>query len=928
MKRGLIVVSVLISCSGRGGERGHDTPGGDGVGSGWETGEAGDTDGTAEDSGTPDTEDTGEPEDPEPEGWVLHVSTSGDDAHDGSEDAPLASLSGARDAIRERRGTGALDEGATVVLHSGTYSLRATFELDAQDSGTETSPIVYRAATDAVVRISGGQALEASGFRPVTDAAVLDRLVDTSVRGRLLEFDLQGAGISDHGEISRRGYNLGWSSDLADPPMELVIDDQVMSLASWPNDAPVTLSSVVDPGPVRGDPDFWTRGGTFGHDLDRTVHWPHADDIWIEGTLGRDWEWTHNRVAAVDADARQITLAHGEVSGILNWQPFFVFRNLLEEIDVPGEYFIDRDNGMLYLLPPDGFGSSSRVVVSVLQDDLVRLDGADHVSFRGLIFEDGREHGIHGADADSLLIEDCTFRNLGMDAALMVGTGNALRRSDIRGVGRRGVFAGPMPWGWPEDGIYSAADHRNVVADNVFEDVGRLYLAYYPAVDVDGVGSRVRNNRIRSGPHMGIQIRGNDHVIEYNDISEIGLVFKDIGAIYSNLGKLPGERGSLIRRNFIHHLGQDKDKLFGVYLDNGTMGVTVEENIFYAIGSAETPRCAAIMSNHGQHLVVRNNLMIDTTQAFRLSFYLNCDGSEIGWGCAGQSGFVSAWDGYFDAVPSDHELAYPELAGWGEEDHWEPTTNRFHRNVVYNPEISLVSGAYGVAYASEGFTLDASDNWVATSDPGIASLESMDFSQLASGDMFAQVPGLRSIPFDHIGPGGLGTPVEVPVHADAHVSSGRPDESAGEQADVVMSRDQGEQGDQVSYLQVGLDEIDGPVDQAELYVYARVPAYEASSLVVHAVDDDDWDDAARAPTWASRPTVGSALGSTLVSSDRYAWVGFDVTAFVASERSGDGVASFALQVEPGSGATVLGRAREQGPAGGVPRAAFLRVRQP
>ena len=882
------------------------------------------------DSGDSST-DSGIDEPDEPDeypGVTVHVAVWGDDSHDGSELQPLASLEAARDSLRALKESGGAELGASVVIHGGTYVLSRTVELDARDSASSEAPIIYRAASGEGVRISGGHELDTSAFIPVTDSEVLSRLVDSDAASQLLMVDLSGAGLDDYGELSRRGWNLGWSSVLADPQMELIIDDQIMPLARWPNDGTVTLSGVVDPGPVLGDEEFWTRGGTFSHEWDRSQYWSEAEDIWLDGTLGKDWEWTHNRVETLDVESKQITVAHGEVSGILNWEPFFVFRNLLEEIDEPGEYFIDRDAGVLYVLPPEGFDLTSRAVVSVLQDDLIRLDGADHVVFRDLIFEDGRENGIYGEDTDGLIVEGCILRNLGMDAVQMIGTANALRQSEIRGVGRRGVFAGPLPWGWPEDGIYSAADHQNLIADSVFEDFGRLYQAYYPAVDVDGVGVRVRGNQIGNGPHMGVQIRGNDHFIEYNEISEIGLVFKDIGAVYANLGKLPGERGTLVRRNFIHHLGGDKDKLFGVYLDNGTMGVTVEENIFYAIGSAEYPDSAAVMSNHGQHIVVRNNLMIDTAKPFRLSLYLNCDGTSPGWGCADQSSFESVWQAYFDSVPSDHSLAYPELSSWAEEDHWEPTTNRYYHNVIFNLEIPLVGGAHQIDYASPAFTLNESGNWVTSSDPGLVDLESMDFNQIPGGAMFGQIPNLRPIPFDDIGPGQLGTTLDIPVRADATASARQPRQSFGSEAEIVVQQERGQALDQVGYLQVSLQELSDPVERAELYIYARVTWASESYMTLHAVYDDEWDDATRAPTWEDHPSIGPALGTAPVIGDKYAWVGIDVTEFVQSEQSEDGVASFALQLEEDGWATVFERAREQGPVDGVPRTAFLRVTLP
>ena len=114
-------------------------------------------------------------------GLVLYVATWGDDHSDGSKHTPLASLAAARDATREHRKTEGLDEGSTVVIEEGTYVLSETLELDAQDSGTAANPIVYRAAAEATVRISGGQLLKTSDFAVVADPAILDRLMDSSV---------------------------------------------------------------------------------------------------------------------------------------------------------------------------------------------------------------------------------------------------------------------------------------------------------------------------------------------------------------------------------------------------------------------------------------------------------------------------------------------------------------------------------------------------------------------------------------------------------------------------------------------------------------------------------------------------------------------------------------------------------------------------
>ena len=88
-----------------------------------------------------------------PEAVKLYVSTQGNDSWSGrlaepngaKSDGPLASLKGARDAIRTlRKSPGGLPHGAVVLIRAGIYSLPETFKLSAGDSGAAAAPIVYR----------------------------------------------------------------------------------------------------------------------------------------------------------------------------------------------------------------------------------------------------------------------------------------------------------------------------------------------------------------------------------------------------------------------------------------------------------------------------------------------------------------------------------------------------------------------------------------------------------------------------------------------------------------------------------------------------------------------------------------------------------------------------------------------------------------
>lgn len=160
------------------------------------------------------------------EGLLLYVSPTGNDQWSGrlvspntsKTDGPLATLAGARDAIRKLREAGPLPAGGiTVELAGGVYELANPLELQAKDSGTAESPIVYRGREGAEVRLVGGRVV--TGWRPVTDAAVLARL-DEAARGHVLQADLKAQGVADLGQM-KPGHT--WAQ--SDAGLELFFQD-------------------------------------------------------------------------------------------------------------------------------------------------------------------------------------------------------------------------------------------------------------------------------------------------------------------------------------------------------------------------------------------------------------------------------------------------------------------------------------------------------------------------------------------------------------------------------------------------------------------------------------------------------------------------------------------------------------------------------
>lgn len=682
----------------------------------------------------------------------------------GSRERPLATLAQAREAIRVMRAApNPPAEGVTVWLRGGVYDVRQTLELEAQDSGTAAAPVVYSAAPGERVTLSGGTALQRDWFVPVRDEAILQRIISPEARTRVLQADLKSHGITDYGELTRRGFYKANAQKT--PPLELYIGGKRMARARWPNadeflpqylkgyqkerKGVVGRTGIIEKGPSGSDPDFMERGGTFSYAFDRPALWTQANDIWLDGVFAWSWEWSYNKIRKIDTEKKQITLRYGEVSGITDQysSDYFFAENLLEEIDQPGEYYLDRKTGVLYLLPPPEFVDPAvEITIPVFTQPMIALRGASHVTFRNLRFDLSRGSGVTCSGGEGVLVERCELSRLAGTAISLDGKNHGVRACSIHDIGGAGVgLLGGNPDTLEPSGCF--------VEDSSIQNFAWYSKVYTPAVSLGfrSVGSRISHNRIARGPHVAIVVYGNDHVIEYNDIGHVVEDFTDMGAIYANLGQYPLERGTVIRRNYFHDIGQEHHLQNAVYPDNCTMGWLIEENIFARIGGqGQASNCRAVNINTGAHMITRNNIFVDCTIPCVMGTY-----------CAPTyNSSKQQWEQYFkqrDLSKLPHAQKYPELLRFWEEPRQYPDTNVYERNLIYNPTMPLLK-QLGKAQMEDGAIIEAGgilhkrDNWVAETDPGFVDAAAGNFALRPNAAVFSRIPAFKAVPFGEIGP--------------------------------------------------------------------------------------------------------------------------------------------------------------------------------
>jgi hypothetical protein len=283
-----------------------------------------------------------------------------------------------------------------------------------------------------------------------------------------------------------------------------------------------------------------------------------------------------------------------EVAAIRTGARCCVF-NLLEELDQPGEWHLDRDSGRLYFWPPAPL-SAGDVVVSLLEHPLSFYD-VSHCTLRGVTIEAARACAVEIVRGEAVTIENCTLRNAGnLGAHVFGGRGHRIVNCEIYHTGEGGLRI--------EGGDRKTLQGcGHVVENNDLHDYARTCFAWHAAISLHGVGIRVANNLIHNGPDGAIHINGNDHVIERNEIHSVCLETADAGAIY--LGHDWTERGNVIRHNYLHRLGRfNRRDVMGVYLDDFASGALVEGNLFLDAGRS-------VVIGGGRDNRIENNLIID-----------------------------------------------------------------------------------------------------------------------------------------------------------------------------------------------------------------------------------------------------------------------------------------------------------------------------
>lgn len=508
-------------------------------------------------------------------------------------DGPFATINRAIKGVRQERLRRKFSEPATIILRGGRYHLPWTLTL-----GPDDSFISFAAHRDERVSISGG--LKVTGWKPEQVNGVAAWVADATI---LME---------------KAGYfhQLFASDKRCARPRVPEVD------YSWMEDVPGTDKTENDNRVPFQKKRFVAKPGDVSA-------WRNLTDV--EAVVLHWWIEERRNLADFDPATRMVTL--GEDTNFILVDDLnaafarYYIENVFEALKKPGQWYLDRAAKKLHYIPRAGETIENTEVFIPKLVTLVKLAGdvdkerpVQSVSFSGITFEHGEWKDVNKNGqaafwmpaaiqleaARNCTIEDCVVQHVGV-WGIDIGRGclnNRILRTHISDIGAGGIkVTGGSYW----DPLPTRCG-STTINDNEISAVGRVHHSATGVLLGHTFGNLVMHNHIFDTYYTGISVGwvwayypsvASDNRIEKNHIHHCGQgMLNDMGGVYL-LGPQPG---TAVRGNLIHDIISKQYGGWGIYPDEGTSFIVIENNVVFNTSSQP------YHLHFGREIGIRNNI--------------------------------------------------------------------------------------------------------------------------------------------------------------------------------------------------------------------------------------------------------------------------------------------------------------------------------
>ena len=665
---------------------------------------------------------------------TIFVSVDGsDETGDGSIGNPYRTPEKARDEVRKiSLAQRASLNGITVYFREGIYKREKTFKLTKEDSGSESCPVTYRSYMNEKVIFSGGKDIDISKASPAKDKKILNKIPDAA-KDKILAFDYSDMNF-DEGEIAYAGV-MGWGHTTFS---DLVCNGRTMQLARYPDDGKLLyVESVYSHGSQEQNVgQSWECTDSIMKEL------KDQEDIWI-------YDWIFNGYAGALSPVNIPNSYTVEFKKFM-WsigvevtenRPYY-FVNSPSFLSVPGEYYIDRKNDIIYFYPPQN--GIETLSLTALSENIMKIIDASYITIKDIEFAEVTKGGVSISDSTHIVMDGCVIRNtvfgaLGISGEKIKGPMYIeFKNGKIHDVGNMGINLSNL--GDTESLIPSEVRIYN----NEFERLG-LRLPYqspavmaHPTVGNGVVGVYFGYNKVHDLTY-GAVLLCDESVVEHNDIYDVLNYGEDEGALY--YGGRYAQRGRVINYNYIHDIEPATDYpnplhgANGIYLDGAT-GVKVTNNVLENISDR-----LYFSSSSGLHEVYNNVFIGNSDKGTKQQF-----SAEIGGLTVLSSEQVKNEIPEYMYTSEIWTSKYPEVKKYLELEYPCVSAHKIKNNIFYKLDpLDIDPEVY-----DDEFT-EIKDNWEGRSDPGFVDEKNGNFQLKENAPVLKKLKNFEIIDMNKIG---------------------------------------------------------------------------------------------------------------------------------------------------------------------------------
>jgi len=270
---------------------------------------------------------------------VIHVTPDGNDAWSGrsdrpdKSDGPLASLAGARDAVRKLKAQGPPDRPVHVRFAAGTYPLTEPVDFGPADSGSAVAPVIYEAAAGARVVLSGGRRID--GWKAGPDG------------------------------VWTAAVPAAWRFE------QLWVNGRRATRARSPNTFYFYMDHKVEAGidPLTGKEANLSSRGIAGRGDDLAAVWGLSKEELADVTavVYHSWEMSRHRIAGAEREKNLLVATADAPWPFFQWgaDQRYYLENFRAALDAPGEWFLARDGTLSYIPLPGEDMTQAQVIAPV-----------------------------------------------------------------------------------------------------------------------------------------------------------------------------------------------------------------------------------------------------------------------------------------------------------------------------------------------------------------------------------------------------------------------------------------------------------------------------------------------------------------------------------------------------------------------------------